>query len=119
MDKKVIEGILKAIKDELEFDDDCGYSQWIMAVSIKEIDNNTYLTRVVIKTNYSPYVDGTDITVNITDGKAEVDLSFIGEAPIFHGGEIADSMRWIENINNFCYIQSDNPFDKEVDNNDQ
>ena len=72
MDKKVMEEILKAIKGELEFDDDYGYSQWIMAVSIKKKSNDTYLTRTVIKTNQSPYVDGTDITVSIIDGKAEV-----------------------------------------------
>ncbi len=123
MDKDIKEAIIKSLKDELEYQDSYGDSQWIMAVSIKKITDNTYLARTIIKTNSSTYVDGTDIKVNITNGKAEVDLSFIEDAPIFHGGEIADSIRWLEGLGRFTYIQPDNPFDnvddtKEDDRND-
>ena len=107
--------IVKLLRAELEYvegshKDGTYYSQWVMAVSIKEVSKASYLARTVIKTNQSPYVDGTDITVNIIDGQAELDLSFAEEEPIFHGGEIVASIRWIENVNNFCYIQPEDPF---------
>ena len=115
MEKKaLIDEIIRALKDELEFDDDCGYTQWVMAVGLKETSKGTYLARTVIKTNQSPYVDGTDITVRIIeDGNIEIDQAYIGEAPILHGSEIDSSIKWIEEVNLFCYIQPEDPFGNE------
>ena len=118
----LIDKIVKVLREELEYvegshKDGTYYSQWVMAVSIKEVSKDSYIARTVVKTSYSgDYVDGSDITINIIDGKPELDLSFAEEEPIFHGGEIAASIRWIENINNFCYMQAENPF-KNINNN--
>lgn len=116
----LIDKIVKVLREELEYvegnhEDGTYYSQWVMAVAIKEVSKTSYLARIVIKTSGSPYVDGTDITINIMeDGQAELDLSFAEKEPIFHGGEGADSIRWIENINNFSYMQPEDPFNNEA-----
>lgn len=110
IDKKAMDLVIKALRDELEYVDQHGDSQWVMAVSMKKIDNQTYLSRVVVKTSHSPYVDGTEIKVSIIDGKVEVDLSFIDETPIIQGAELDASIRWIEGLNSFCFIQGNDPF---------
>ena len=115
----LIDKIVKVLREELEYvegnhEDGTYYSQWVMAVSIKEVSKASYLARTVIKTSDSPYVDGTDITINIIeDGQAEIDLSFVEEEPILHGSEIATSIRFLEDINNFCYMQPEDPFARE------
>lgn len=109
--KDLVDKIIEALKEELEYMDyHYGDNQWIMAVGIKKVSKDKYLARTVSKTNQSPYVDGLDITVNIVDGEAEVDLTYIGAVPIFHSGEIEDSMKWIEKEFLIYYLQLENPF---------
>ena len=110
IEKKIVDEIIRALKEELEYVDQHGDHQWVMAVAIKQRADNEYLARTVIKTNHGPYVDGTDIIVNIKeDGKAELDLGFTEEEPGFHGGEIQDSIRWLEEIAHYTFFQGEDP----------
>lgn len=74
------------------------YSQWVMGVSVKEIDSPNYLCRTVVKTSESEYVDGTDVRVILSDNEVELDLSFAEEEPIFHGGEETAAIKWLKEL---------------------
>ena len=78
--------VVKLVREELEYvegshKEGTYYSQWVMAVAIKEISKDSYIARVVIKTNQSPYGDGTDIRVNVIDKKVSSIASNLARVP--------------------------------------
>lgn len=96
--KKIQDSITEILKTELEYTDkDCGYSQWVLGVSIKKdrskhriIGSPTYIARVVVKTNESPFVDGMDVLFTMPeDGKGT-------KTVISYAGDIKGFLNWLK-----------------------
>ena len=117
---KIERDIIEILKNELEFTNEgTNYSQWVLGVNIKRTDekdkatgNPTYITRVVLKTSESPYVDGMDIAFTVTDGDVTMDANYYEETPELLGGTVEDSIEWLMKVNGIYYLQLDNPFAK-------
>ncbi len=84
--KNLRKEILRQLEKELNYKVD-EYRQWVMGATI--LDTKT--VRVVIKTNESPYVDGTDLKFN--QGTMVLDLEEI--EPILHGSPIEVALDWL------------------------
>jgi len=118
-----LQWIVRALKDELEhYSSEEDYIQWIMALAMKkkiskdDLNNNqeSYIVRTVLKTSESPFVDGTDlkVVIDLKRKEAILDEDSLEDAPMFHGGGIDDSLRWLEKVGEIEYQQMKNPFTK-------
>lgn len=120
-ENKIKDQIVEILKQKLQQDED-GYNQWVMGVSIKKnrtkgklIENPNYTVRVVVKTNESIYVDGMDIEFTVVDRKALIDELYYENTPDLIGSPVRDSIKWLLELNQeIYYIQQLNPY--EIDN---
>lgn len=81
----------------------------------------THIVRVVLgmssPSGTSPYVDGTDVYLNVDEDKQTAD--FIWEEvwaegpPKFHGGTTPDALKWVKQMTEPFYIQREDPFMRE------
>ncbi|WP_339279083.1 hypothetical protein NYE40_23835 [Paenibacillus sp. FSL W8-1187] len=103
---------------------------WVMAVaavpfSEKHLDSPptrkympTHTVRLVLRTTdeagTNVYVDGTDLYVRMdnTTETAELVREDLWEegSPIFHGGPVSDSLRWVRELAEPFYLQLEDPF---------
>ncbi|MFK4343616.1 MULTISPECIES: hypothetical protein [unclassified Paenibacillus] len=110
---------------------------WIMALAIRPFTHNqkqflpacleehevlhpeqAFFVRVIIRTTdqsgTNRYVDGTNLFVTIDQDTGIVDIvkedEVLSGSPIFHGGEIADALRWVNELADPCYIALEDPF---------
>ncbi|WP_431085908.1 hypothetical protein [Paenibacillus sp. 8b26] len=110
---------------------------WIMAVSLRSFIRNqkqflpvcleehevlnskqAFFVRVIIRTTdqsgTNRYVDGTNLFVTIDQDTGVVDILKEDEAlsdnPVFHGGEIVDALRWVNELADPCYIALEDPY---------
>jgi len=67
----------------------------------------THRIRVVLRTNDSqtgtnPYVDGSDFFLEVDEHQQTADFVWeddsFGEAPLFHGGDVASAVRWVKEL---------------------
>lgn len=103
--------IITTLKEELEYIDD-GYSQWILAVSIRKEHTKDgaieYTARVVLKTNESPYVDGMDIRLKVTKEEVQLESGWYENTPDFQGGTVEDSITWLKELGEIKYLNVKN-----------
>ncbi|KAF6558347.1 hypothetical protein G9G63_25810 [Paenibacillus sp. EKM202P] len=110
---------------------------WIMALAIRPFTHNqkqflpacleehevlhseqAFFVRVIIRTTdqcgTNRYVDGTSLFVTIDQDTGIVDIAkedeVLSDSPVFHGGEIADALRWVNELADPCYIALEDPF---------
>ncbi len=105
--------ILKALQKELNcFDPKGDYAQWVMALAVRPEEESKYFARVLLKTSTSPYVDGTDIRVDVDLSGAFATLreEDLEAGPIYHGGPEKEGLLWLEELGKTCYLQQTNPF---------
>ena len=120
--KKIQDAITEILKTELEYaDKDCGYSQWVLGVSIKKdrskhriIGSPTYIARVVVKTNESPFVDGMDVLFTLPEDDVIIELNYYENTPEFQGGSVESSLKWLAKLEDIYYLQLDDPGAKGV-----
>lgn len=110
-----------------------GTNVWLMLVVVKPITElqedslpytvheqfPTHQIRVVLRTSDAqigpnPYVDGTDLFLAIDEQQQTVgfvweDESF-GNAPLFHGGDVASAVRWVKELGEPLHYQYSDPF---------
>lgn len=105
--------ILKALQTELEYHELGGYSQWVLGISVQEAEDAqwSHLARTLVNTSDSPYIDGTDILINVdlNAGTAKLNTDDLEAGPIFHGGTETDGLRWLKELAKPCYLQQQNP----------
>jgi hypothetical protein len=110
---------------------------WIMALAVRPFIHNqkqflpacleehevlhpeqAFFVRVIIRTTDQSgthrYVDGTNLCVTIDQDTEIVGIvkedEVLSDSPVFHGGEIADPLRWVNELADPCYIALENPF---------
>jgi phage anti-repressor protein len=114
--EKLQEEILIELKKILEYSDvENNYSQWILGLSLKQKEvaeeEDRYLARVVVKTNESPYVDGMDIDLSVSNkGEALIDPNYFENTPEFQGGSLESALDWLRNAGEIFYMQTVNPY---------
>ncbi len=110
--------ILNEVRKEIEYvDEDYHYSQWLLALAVKEADKEqcidglkTYHARIVTKTDECIPVDGLDISF-IQDEEGMISApEFFENSPTFIGGPVDEAMVWLQEFGEVCYLQLDNPF---------
>ncbi|MGF7184413.1 hypothetical protein GGQ84_000496 [Desulfitispora alkaliphila] len=123
--------ILEALKREIDQEDDTGNSQWVMAVAVAPFERDertddleegelpTHTARVIIKTDCSPYVDGTDVYFHLDLDKGLADCQrfeylWASYEPKFHGGTVVDALNWTYKLADLYYLKLDNPSQLEV-----
>ena len=124
--KKITDSIIEILKQELEQNNSSdNYSQWILGVSIRKergedriIGKPIYTSRVVVKTSESLYVDGMDIIFMVPEDDVIMEANLDEYTPTFRGGTVRDSLNWLRELDDICYLQLKNPFDKQDDDND-
>ncbi len=98
--------ILDYLKQELEFSCDQGsHRQWVMALAVDQHTEECYTARVVVKTNSSPYVDGTDYHLTVKDEQVIQEADDRDSDPLFHGGPLESSLEWMRELGKPCYLQ--------------
>ncbi|MGW8958772.1 hypothetical protein [Paenibacillus sp. NPDC055715] len=125
--------ILPTLKNRFEINDLRGaYQQnvWIMALAIMpyvekyvtpipgDEEPPTLTIRLFLCTTdeagTNEYVDGTDIYVRIDSGTRTPEFVWedlwAEEPPIFHGGAVPDTLRWVRELAEPFYVQLKDPF---------
>jgi hypothetical protein len=110
-----------------------GTNVWVMLVATKSIAElqkeslpyavqtqvPTHQVRVVLRTSDAqtgpnPYVDGTDLFLAINEQQQTAEFVWedetLGDAPLFHGGEVTSSLAWTRKLVEPFYIQFNDPF---------
>ncbi|MEC0371145.1 hypothetical protein [Paenibacillus chibensis] len=79
----------------------------------------THRARVVLRTTdaqtgTNPYVDGSDFFLAVDEKQQTADFVWedesFGEAPLFHGGDVASSVRWVKELGEPFHCQYSDPF---------
>ncbi|ADO54220.1 hypothetical protein [Paenibacillus polymyxa] len=110
---------------------------WIMALAVRPFTHNqkqllpacleehevlhpeqAFFVRMIIRTTHrngtNRYVDGTNLCVTIDQDTGIVDIAkedeALSDSPVFHGGEIADALRWVNELADPYYIALEDPF---------
>nr|WP_302058680.1 hypothetical protein [Paenibacillus sp. MZ03-122A] len=110
---------------------------WIMALAVRPFTHNqkqllpacleehevlhpeqAFFVRMIIRTTdrngTNRYVDGTNLCVTIDQDTGIVDIAkedeALSDSPVFHGGEIADALRWVNELADPYYIALEDPF---------
>lgn len=113
--------------------DSNGTNVWVMLVAVKPIAElqkeslsyavqtqiPTHQVRVVLRTSDSqtepnPYVDGTDLFLAVDEQQQTADFVWeeetLGDAPLFHGGEVSSALAWARKLEEPFHFQYDDPF---------
>lgn len=79
----------------------------------------THRVRVVLRTTdaqtgTNPYVDGSDFFLAVDEQQQTADFVWedesFGDAPLFHGGDVASAAIWVKKLGEPYYIQYKDPF---------
>lgn len=79
----------------------------------------THQVRVVLRTadvqsGPNPYVDGTDLFLAIDEKQQTAEFVWedetLGDAPLFHGGEVPSALTWARELEEPFYFQYNAPF---------
>ena len=79
----------------------------------------THRVRVVLRTTdaqtgTNPYVDGSDFFLAVDEKQQTADFVWedesFGEAPLFHGGDVASAIRWVKELGEPFHCQFSDPF---------
>ena len=111
--KKIQDAITEILKAELAYTDtDNNYSQWVLGVSVKKdrtLGSPTYLARVVVKTNESPFVDGMEVLFMVPEDDVIIEANYYEKTPDFQGGSVESSLKWLAGLEDIYYLQLDDP----------
>ncbi len=103
--------ILNTLKEafQLQRDDD---SQWLAAVSLKDgiAADHRYHLRILVLTNSSPYLDGTDAVVSLGEDGALIDPDVFQETPELQGSPMIDALNWLMSYGPLIHWQAKSPF---------
>lgn len=130
--------VLRKLKETFERNeniivDSNGTNVWIMLVAAEPfsdllvenlsyplIDQKpTHRARVVLRTTdaqtgTNPYVDGSDFFLVVDEQQQTADFVWedesIGNAPLFHGGDVASALRWVKELGEPFHFQLEDPF---------
>jgi hypothetical protein len=110
-----------------------GTNIWVMLVAAKPFSNlleenlsypltdqkPTHRVRVVLRTTdaqagTNPYVDGSDFFLAVDEQQQTADFVWeddsFGDAPLFHGGDIASALLWVKDLGEPFHDQLKDPF---------
>jgi len=110
-----------------------GTNVWVMLVTAEpfsdlQVENlsfplteqmPTHSARVVLRTTdaqtgTNPYVDGSDFFLAVDEKQQTADFVWedesFGEAPLFHGGDVASAVRWVKELGELLHCQYNDPF---------
>lgn len=113
--------------------DSNGTKVWVMLAALKPFSDllgehlpyplsgqkPTHRVRVVLRTTdtqtgTNPYVDGSDFFLAVDEQKQTADFVWedesFGDAPLFHGGDVASAVRWVKELGEPFHCQYSDPF---------
>ncbi|WP_442600559.1 hypothetical protein [Paenibacillus sp. KN14-4R] len=130
--------VLHKLKETFERNEnvtvDCnGTNIWVMLVAAKPFSDllvenlsypltdqkPTHRVRVVLRTTdaqagTNPYVDGSDFFLAVDKQQQTADFVWedesFGDAPLFHGGDVASAVRWVKELGEPFHCQYSDPF---------
>jgi hypothetical protein len=130
--------VLKKLKKTFDRDenvtaDNNGTNVWVMLVAAEPFSDllekippyqlfgqkPTHRVRVVLRTTdaqtgTNPYVDGSDFFLAVDEQQQMADFVWedesFGEAPLFHGGDVASAVRWVKELGEPFHCQYSDPF---------
>jgi hypothetical protein len=79
----------------------------------------THRVRVVLRTTdvqagTNPYVDGSDFFLAVDKQQQTADFVWedesFGDAPLFHGGDVASALLWVKELSEPFHVQFEDPF---------
>lgn len=66
------------------------------------------------QTGTNPYVDGSDFFLAVDERQQTADFVWedesFGNAPLFHGGDVASAVRWVKELGEPFHCQYSDPF---------
>jgi hypothetical protein len=130
--------VLQKLKDMFDRNenvtaDSNGTNVWVMLVAAEPLSDllaenlpypltdqkPTHLVRVVLRTTdaqtgTNPYVDGSDFFLAVDEQQQTADFVWedesFGDAPLFHGGDVASAVRWVKELSEPFHVQLKDPF---------
>lgn len=130
--------VLQQLKETFERNENVtadrnGTNVWIMLVAAELLSDllevnlpyppfdqkPTHRVRVVLRTTdaqtgTNPYVDGSDFFLAVDEQQQTADFVWedecFGDAPLFHGGDVASAAIWVKELGEPFYIQYKDPF---------
>ena len=130
--------VLRKLKDTFELNgnftsDSKGTNVWVMLVAAEPIfgllaenlpypltgRKPTHRVRVVLRTTdaqtgTNPYVDGSNFFLAVDEQQQTADFVWedesFGDAPLFHGGDVASAVRWVKELDEPFHVQLKDPF---------
>ncbi|MHA6481651.1 hypothetical protein ACX1C1_07080 [Paenibacillus sp. strain BS8-2] len=130
--------VLQKLKETFERNgnvtSDCnGTNVWVMLVAAEPLSDllvenlpypltgqkPTHRIRIVLRTTdaqagTNPYVDGSDFFLAVNEQQQTADFVWedesFGDAPLFHGGDVASASLWVKELSEPFHVQLEDPF---------